>query len=95
METKRDTYDLIIHIKKASFDVFCIMLIFVIFANLTRHFKPSLPPLNYERIFAYFIFLVISTVALRCFKSSLSHLFVNALCIGFAAAMAGEINKER
>ncbi len=95
METKRDTDDLIIHIKKASFDVACIFIIFVMFASMSRHFKPSLPPLNYERIFAYFIFLVISTVALRCFKSSLAQLFVNALCIGFAATIAGEINKER
>jgi hypothetical protein len=96
MEVKHETPDdLISQVKKAGFDVACIMLIFVLFANLTRHFNPSLPHIKYEQLFIYSAFLIISAATLRRFKRSLAQLFTNAIFIGFAATMASEIHKGR
>lgn len=96
MEVKHETPDeLISQVKKAGFDVMCIMLIFVLFANLTRHFNRHLPPVQYDRLLTYSVFLIIAAATLRRFKRSLAQLFTNALFIGFAAAMATEIHKGR
>lgn len=82
---------MVCQIKKAGFDVACIMLILILFSNLSRSFNKELPPIDYQRLIAYGGFLILTTAVLRHYKRSLAQLFVNALWIGTAASMAGEI----
>lgn len=94
MEVKRETPDdLISQVKRAGFDVACIILIFILFSNLTRHFNPNLPHIKYDRLLTYGAFLILATATLRRFKRSLSQLFTSAIFIAFVGNMAAEINK--
>lgn len=94
-QSKNEPEELVAQIKRAGFDVACIMLIFTLFANLSRHFDPKLPHIKYDRLIAYGLFLTVSTATLRRFKASLAHLFVNALFIGFSANIANHINNRK
>lgn len=94
-QSKNEPEELLAQLKRAGFDVACILLIFTLFSNMSRHFDPKLPAVKYDRLLAYGLFLIVSTATLRCFKKSLAQLFINALFIGFAANMANHINHRK
>lgn len=94
-QAKNEPTDLTSQVKRAGFDVACILLIFALFGNLTRHFDRHLPAIQYDRLVVYGLFLTVATATLRRFKKSLAQLFINALFIGFAANMANQINHRK
>jgi cyanate permease len=93
--SKNEPEDLTSQVKRAGFDIACILLIFGLFANLSRHFDRHIPAIKYDRLVVYGLFLTVATATLRQFKKSLAHLFINALFIGFAANMANQINYRK